>query len=48
MKKKMKNKILVVALFLSNAVCYVDRVNISVAAVAMRDELGWSSSEVTY
>ena len=40
-----KNKSLVIALFMSNVVCYADRVNISVAAVAMRDELNWTSSE---
>ena len=42
----MKNKIkLVIALFMSNVVCYADRVNISVAAVAMRDALDWTSTE---
>ena len=41
----MKNLKLVIALFMSNVVCYADRVNISVAAVAMRDALDWTSTE---
>jgi ACS family sodium-dependent inorganic phosphate cotransporter len=30
--------------FLAAFVCYIDRVNISVAAIAMQEEFGWSET----
>ena len=32
--------------FLANVVCFVDRTNIAVAALAIQDEYGWSDSEM--
>jgi len=40
-----RRKALVGLCFLASFIAYTDRVNISVAAVAMREELGWSQTE---
>lgn len=40
-----RRRVLVGLCFLACFIAYTDRVNISVAAVAMREELGWSQTE---
>ena len=40
-----RRRVLVGMCFLASFIAYTDRVNISVAAVAMREDLGWSQTE---